>query len=55
MKKALRMVHNSYFSDYEFEKNYGTVSKNLDVVDEITFFTEPTHHGYIQRGRCLCL
>ena len=47
MKKALRMVHNSYFSDYEFEKNYDTISKNLDVVDEITFFTEPTHHGYI--------
>lgn len=47
MKKALRMVHNSYYSDYEFEKNYDTISKNIDVVDEITFFTEPTHHGYI--------
>lgn len=46
MKKALRMVHNSFYSDYEFEKNYETISKNLDVIDEITFFTESNHHGY---------
>ena len=46
MKKALRMVCNACFTDYEFEKNLETIKKNIDVVDEIAMFTEPNHHGY---------
>ena len=46
MKKALRMGYYSYFEEEVFAKNLSLVAKNLDVIDEITLFTEPTHHGY---------
>lgn len=46
MKKALRMGCNSYFEEENFAKNLALVKDNLDVVEEITLFTEPTHHGY---------
>lgn len=46
MKKALRMAHGSYWKQGEFEHNLELVAQNLDVIDEITLFTEPTHHGY---------
>ena len=46
MKKALRMVHHSYFDEDVFERNLKLVASNTDVIDEITMFTEPTHHGY---------
>lgn len=51
MKKSLRMVYNSYFEDSVFERNLNLVSENLDVIDEITLFTEPTHHGYWETKR----
>ena len=46
MKKALRMVHHSCFDDGSFERNLELVRNDLDVIDEMTMFTEPTHHGY---------
>ena len=52
MKKILRMGYNSYFLDKVFERNLKLVSENLDVIDEITLFTEPTHHGYWTVERC---
>ena len=46
MKKALRIGYNSYFDDKVFERSLKLVAANVDVVDEVTLFTEPTHHGY---------
>lgn len=51
MKKALRMVYHSYFEDAIFEKNLNLVAENIDVIDEITLFTEPTHHGFWETQR----
>ena len=46
MKKALRISHNSWFSDENFERNIKLVRENVDAIDEITLFTNPTHQGY---------
>ena len=46
MKKALRISHNSWFSDENFERNIKLVRENADAIDEITLFTNPTHQGY---------
>lgn len=53
MKKAIRISYNSYFEEKTFLRNLELVRKNADIIDEITLFTEPTHHGYwpIERER----
>lgn len=46
MLKALRIGYHTIASDAEFAHSLALVRDNIDVVDEIAIFTEPTHHGY---------
>ena len=47
MKKSLRIQHHVIASEKELTASIELVKKYVDVVDEITIFTEPTHHGYV--------
>lgn len=46
MKRALRISPREYTDETAFSHLYALVCDNLDVIDEITFFTNASHHGY---------
>lgn len=46
MKKAIRVGFNQYYTEDEFKKHIAYVKENIDVIDEITMFTEFSHYGY---------
>ncbi|MBE6591899.1 MAG: hypothetical protein E7646_07640 [Ruminococcaceae bacterium] len=47
MKKAFRIGWNRYYDQAQFEKHLSFIQKNIDVVDEITLFTECSHNAYL--------
>ncbi len=44
MKKALRIGCNRYYEDAVFEEHLRYVERNLDVIDEVSIFTEAIMH-----------
>ena len=46
MKKALRIGYNKYYREDNFKEHLEYIKKNLEVIDEITLYSEFGHVGY---------